>query len=188
MKSEKENENEKEKICSICLEELKIYPTTKLNCHHYFHTNCIILWKEKKNICPICRNPIDPKLKNSKRKSCLTPLELFLLIITFILIVSFSAFMIIKSVKKLKLKKEGKFLETKNENKYKKYFGFNLIFDLMNAKKEDRFKVLKEYGKKIPIYIKYKIENFFDELVEGYDEFVEAINEFKELRKHWNDK
>ena len=91
-------------------------------------------------------------------------------------------------MKKLKLKKQGKLLDKKDENKYKKYFGFNLIFDLMNAKKEDRFKVLKEYGKKIPIYIKYKIENFFDELVEGYDEFVEAINEFKELRKHWNDK
>ena len=188
MKSEKENENEKEKICSICLEELKIYPTTKLNCNHFFHTNCINLWKEKKNICPICRNPIDPKVKNFTRKSCLAPLELFLLIATFILLVSFSAFMIIKSVKKLKLKKEGKLLETKDENKYKKNFVLNLFVGLINAKKEDRLKVLKEYGKKIPIFIKYKIENFFDELVEGYDEFVEAIHEFKELRKHWNDK
>ena len=186
MKSENEKENEK--ICSICLEELKIYPTTKLNCNHYFHTNCINLWKDKKNICPICRNPIDPKLKNFTRKSCLTPLELLLLIITFILLVSFSAFMIINSVKKLKLKKKGKLLETKDENKYKKNFVLNLFVGLMNAKKKDRLKVLKEYGKKIPIFIKYKIENFFDELVEGYDEFIEAINEFKELRKHWNDK
>ena len=188
MNTENEKEKEKEKICSICLEELKIYPTTKLNCHHYFHTNCINLWKQKKNICPICRNPIDPKVKNFTRKSCLTPLELFLLIVTFILLVSFSAFMIIKSVKKLKLKKEGKLLDTENKNKYKKYFVLNLFASLINAKKEDRFKVLKEYGKKIPIFIKYKIENFFDELVEGYDEFIEAINEFKELRKHWNDK
>ena len=138
MKSENEKEKEKE-ICSICLEELKIYPTTKLNCHHYFHTNCINLWKEKKNICPICRNPIEPKLKNFKRKSCLTPLELFLLITIFILLIFFSAFMIIKSVKKLKLKKQGKLLDKKDENKYKKYFGFNLIFDLMNAKKEYLF-------------------------------------------------
>ena len=91
-------------------------------------------------------------------------------------------------MKKLKLKKEGKLLDTENKNKYKKYFVLNLFASLINAKKEDSLKVLKEYGKKIPIFIKYKIENFFDELVEGYDEFIEAIHEFKELRKHLNDK
>ena len=184
MKSE--NEKETEKICSICLEELKINPTTKLSCNHYFHNNCINLWKEKKNICPICRKPIETKEKKCKRKSCLSPLELFLIIIIFILLTSFSVFMIIKSVKKLQLKKKGKLFNTKN--KYKEYFGYNLFFDLISAKKENRFKILMDYGKNIPIYIKYKIENFFDEIVEGFDEFIEAIHEFNQLRKHWNDK
>ena len=60
---------ENENICSICLEEIQLYPITKLNCSHYFHLNCINLWKEKKNICPICRKQIIiPKEKKHKSK------------------------------------------------------------------------------------------------------------------------
>ena len=180
MKSENDN------ICSICLEELKLYQIKRLKCNHSFHINCINKWKIKKNICPICRKQID--INERKNKSCLNPLELFLLISFLILFISFSGFMILRSIEKLKLKKKGKLTNKKPNNKYQNYFGLNFFFDLISVKKEERIKILKEYGKNTPDMIKYKIENFFDNIVEGFNDFIEGIHEFNELRKHWNDR
>ena len=180
-------ELENENICSICLEDLQKFPKIKLNCNHYFHIDCINLWKEKRDICPICRKPINAKEKKYKRKSCISPLELFLLISFLILFISFSVFMILKSIKKLKLKKKGNSIFN-FENKNNKHFTLNLLFDIFKAKKKDRFNILMKYAEKIPIMIKNKIENFYDDIVEGFDEFMESVHEFNELRKHWNDK
>ena len=97
--------------------------------------------------------------------------------------------MILKSAKKLKLKKKGNpIYNSEIKNKYEKYFTYNLFFDLFRAKKKDRINVLLKYAKKTPIIIRNKIENFFDDMVEGFDEFMESVHEFNELRKHWNDK
>jgi NACalpha-BTF3-like transcription factor len=43
-----------EENCSICFENL-IDNYCQLNCSHYFHTQCINKWFEKKNSCPLCR-------------------------------------------------------------------------------------------------------------------------------------
>ena len=41
--------------CSICLEQLTLYPTNKLKCNHIFHTQCINTWFHTNNSCPFCR-------------------------------------------------------------------------------------------------------------------------------------
>ena len=44
------------KSCTICLEEFKSKEkVTALPCFHYFHTNCINKWLEKKKFCPVCK-------------------------------------------------------------------------------------------------------------------------------------
>ena len=166
--------SENENLCSICLEDIKALPTTKLSCNHYFHINCINIWKEKNNKCPICRKEINTKEKKYKSKCCISPLELALLIVFLLLFISFCVSMIIISIRKLKLKKMGKLLLNKSKNKYK-YTKFKLFFDLLKSKDEDRIKILKEYIKNIPIIIKDKIENFFDDIVEGFDEFIGTV-------------
>ena len=40
-------------VCSICLEEIKKDSTTKWECNHTFHSNCIKNWDIS---CPCCRN------------------------------------------------------------------------------------------------------------------------------------
>jgi hypothetical protein len=41
-----------DKTCSICLgEEANI----KLECHHFFHKQCLWGWYQNKNSCPNCR-------------------------------------------------------------------------------------------------------------------------------------
>ena len=43
--------------CTICLEQLDEQQICKLNCDHYYHTECIVKWLvEGENICPLCRN------------------------------------------------------------------------------------------------------------------------------------
>ena len=55
----------------VCLEEFKSKEkVTALPCFHYFHTNCIKKWLERKNECPICKfeltkKNIDKEGKNS---------------------------------------------------------------------------------------------------------------------------
>ena len=49
-------------------------------------------------------------------------------------------------------------------------------------------KILKEYINSFPFLIKNKIENFFDDIVEGYFEFAGAINELNQMWKKWSNK
>lgn len=47
--------------CIICFYPMDIKPTTKTNCGHKFHTECLEKWKSKKNTCPICRKPLEDR-------------------------------------------------------------------------------------------------------------------------------
>ncbi|XP_039277658.1 DNA ligase 1 isoform X2 [Nilaparvata lugens] len=40
--------------CIICSEEIDRKHLTTLECHHYFHTECIRKWLKEKSICPLC--------------------------------------------------------------------------------------------------------------------------------------
>ena len=45
--------------CSICLIELNNPDDIiKLNCSHTYHNNCIKLWFNKNQTCPLCRSKI----------------------------------------------------------------------------------------------------------------------------------
>ena len=176
---------EEENLCSICLEDMQLYPKLKLNCNHYFHFYCINLWQKRSNICPICRKSIII-FKEKKYKSCLSLSEIVLLISFIILFFSFFIFMILKSVERLKLKKKAKLI---NRPKYKyKNLKYKILFDLIEAKSGERMKILKEYINSFPFLIKNKIENFFDDIVEGYQEFVVAINELNQMWQKWKNK
>ena len=174
-----------ENLCIICLEEIQLYPITKLNCNHYFHYKCINLWKAKKNICPICRTQIIPKEKKPKSKSCITPLELILIICFIILFFSFFIFMVLKSFEKLKKKKQENIIYKTNNKKYKFH---SFFFDLILAKQNEQIKILKNYATNFPNMIKNEIENFFDDIVEVYDEFIYYIHTFNQLRKFWKER
>jgi hypothetical protein len=50
--------------CSICLTELKKDIIT-LKCNHTYHNDCILLWKNKNNTCPLCRDIITINNKNT---------------------------------------------------------------------------------------------------------------------------
>ena len=53
------NISDEYKRCIICLEDFKINDTViYLPCLHFFHSNCITLWIEKKANCPLCKNII----------------------------------------------------------------------------------------------------------------------------------
>ena len=176
-------DSEEENLCSICLEDMQYYPIIKLNCNHSFHQHCINLWRERSNICPICRKTIII-YKEKKYKSCLSLSDIILLISLIIIFFSFFIFMIFKSVERLKLKKKTKII---NRPRYKyKNSKYKLIFDLLEAKSGERMKILKEYINNFPLIIKNKIENFFDDIVEGYQEFTEAMNEINQMWKKWN--
>jgi len=44
--------------CSICVDEIDATATVfKLKCCHVFHQDCLREWLEKKNECPVCRQP-----------------------------------------------------------------------------------------------------------------------------------
>ena len=43
--------------CTICLDTIE-NNNLKLKCNHSFHKKCILLWKEHKDSCPVCRAPI----------------------------------------------------------------------------------------------------------------------------------
>ena len=174
-----------ENLCIICLEEIQLYPITKLNCNHYFHYKCINLWKAKKNICPICRKQITPKEKKHKSKPYITPLEIILIICFIILFFSFFIFMVLKSFEKLKKKKQENIIY---KTKTKKYKFYSFFFDLISAKQNEHMKILKNYATNFPKMIKNEIENFFDDIVEGYDEFIYYIHKLNQFRKFWKER
>ena len=178
---------ENENICTICLEEIQLYPITKLNCSHFFHLNCINLWKEKKNICPICRKQIIiPKEKKHKSKCCLSLFELSFIICFIILFFSFFIFMILKSVEKLKKKKNWN-IKYKQKNKTKHQLN-SLFFDLILAKQNERKKILINYATNFPNMIKNNIENFFDNIVEEYYEFIYSFHNLTQFMKYWRER
>jgi hypothetical protein len=41
--------------CSICLTNINDNNTKTLECKHTFHINCIDIWIDNKNSCPLCR-------------------------------------------------------------------------------------------------------------------------------------
>jgi hypothetical protein len=51
--------------CSICQEKVgkrNSYKTRKLQCGHFFHSNCLLTWLSTDgatNTCPICREKLD---------------------------------------------------------------------------------------------------------------------------------
>lgn len=48
--------------CPICLDEFDKYNKVKMPCGHYFHSDCILDWidKKKHNMnCPVCRINLD---------------------------------------------------------------------------------------------------------------------------------
>jgi E3 ubiquitin-protein ligase RNF115/126 len=46
--------------CSICTDEMRLYQrVVVLPREHWFHENCVVLWLEEHNTCPICRTPIE---------------------------------------------------------------------------------------------------------------------------------
>ncbi|KAF3768030.1 hypothetical protein M406DRAFT_275805, partial [Cryphonectria parasitica EP155] len=46
--------------CTICLDEMNIGDeVTVLPCKHWFHGECVVLWLNEHNTCPICRAPIE---------------------------------------------------------------------------------------------------------------------------------
>ena len=49
--------------CPICLEDLNSNDSKVLVCKHSFHKLCIDTWLERKNICPLCRFPLDVTYK-----------------------------------------------------------------------------------------------------------------------------
>lgn len=55
------NDDEEEKVCSICGDELEKEFPIKLKCNHQFHYKCILLtFRNFKNLeCPYCRNTSD---------------------------------------------------------------------------------------------------------------------------------
>lgn len=45
-----------EKMCSICIDNLKVNQKVKLlPCNHIFHKNCLFKWAKKSSTCPECR-------------------------------------------------------------------------------------------------------------------------------------
>ena len=53
----RENFNESNIFSTECPLCLKKFDSDRvfINCHHYFHKECIMNWKIRNNICPICR-------------------------------------------------------------------------------------------------------------------------------------
>jgi hypothetical protein len=44
--------------CPICMEFLGENMLIKMNCHHIFHSNCILNWLGQSNSCPVCRDEL----------------------------------------------------------------------------------------------------------------------------------
>lgn len=61
---ETEYQGEGEESCSICFEALvKKEKTLELpECHHVFHSHCVLQWVRRNAVCPYCRNSISQAL------------------------------------------------------------------------------------------------------------------------------
>jgi len=53
---DKDKDKEEDDFCSICLEEYQGNDKiSTLDCTHFYHTDCITMWINKDNSCPLCR-------------------------------------------------------------------------------------------------------------------------------------
>ncbi|KAL5553584.1 hypothetical protein UlMin_040985 [Ulmus minor] len=53
-------ENDDEDACPTCLEEFTPEnPKITTKCNHSYHLGCIYEWKERSNLCPICRREME---------------------------------------------------------------------------------------------------------------------------------
>ncbi|KAB0801642.1 hypothetical protein PPYR_03828 [Photinus pyralis] len=50
------NSNDSEKDCVICFDVLKASSIKQLTCGHKFHADCINMWLNVRDSCPICRS------------------------------------------------------------------------------------------------------------------------------------
>jgi len=44
--------------CSICLKSMYCNDLVKTECGHLFHKDCLKIWLDKKDTCPLCRATI----------------------------------------------------------------------------------------------------------------------------------
>nr|KYP61665.1 E3 ubiquitin-protein ligase rnf12-B [Cajanus cajan] len=56
------NHVKRDDVCSVCMEGFTLRNTDEENkrvpCGHVYHSNCITLWLEHCNSCPLCRRHI----------------------------------------------------------------------------------------------------------------------------------
>jgi hypothetical protein len=66
IKSSKYTNDENEKECIVCRDEMEVgCEIIKLpHCHHCFHRPCIVRWLELQSFCPICKAQITSKHDN----------------------------------------------------------------------------------------------------------------------------
>ena len=59
IKSSKYTNDENEKECIVCRDEMELgCEIIKLPCHHCFHSPCIVRWLSIQSFCPICKGQI----------------------------------------------------------------------------------------------------------------------------------
>jgi len=64
IKREKDNLNQENRTCCICLEAFKNGDQIRrLPCLHIFHKDEIDHWLHKNHVCPICRTPMDEEVR-----------------------------------------------------------------------------------------------------------------------------
>jgi hypothetical protein len=53
--------------CAICMEPLEHDDNICeiVNCHHTFHCSCLSRWRNHKNTCPTCKQPIDQVVRKN---------------------------------------------------------------------------------------------------------------------------
>ncbi|KAK7319949.1 hypothetical protein RJT34_04678 [Clitoria ternatea] len=52
------NDVTEEDVCSVCREGQREGENKRVPCGHVYHSNCITLWLEHCNSCPLCRQQI----------------------------------------------------------------------------------------------------------------------------------
>jgi hypothetical protein len=63
------NDNDDNKICSICYENFKNNDKIiKLPCHHIYHYNCLMEWLKEKYSCPLDNNNLKEMIDECKNK------------------------------------------------------------------------------------------------------------------------
>ena len=56
--------------CPICIDKVKVGEVAAfLPCKHWFHDDCIVLWLEEHNTCPICRTPVEGASANNTARA-----------------------------------------------------------------------------------------------------------------------